>query len=168
MMMTLSSAAFALLIGVTVGHTKMRNVWKQEIVKDWEMVNKTEAFEGWKTEFKKEYSDIVDDTYHFNTFVENWKMINDFNSKGEGYTLRLNQFGDLTEDEFKVYVHGHNGSCLRGQRRHWVIPESSLDVNVPTTVDWTNVSGKSYVSAVKNQGQWYVYPVIYPQTLCLS
>jgi len=152
-MLTLSSAAFALLIGVTVGHTKMRNVWKQEIVKDWEMVNKSEAFKGWKTEFKKEYSDIVDETYHFNTFVENWQMINDFNSKEEGYTLRLNQFGDLTEEEFKIYVHGHNGSCLQGGRRHWVIPESSLDVNVPTTVDWTNVSGKSYVSAVKNQGQ---------------
>jgi len=127
-------------------------IWKQEIIPDWSSVNKTEAFQEWKVEFNKQYDDLTADTHAFITFVSNWKFINEFNTAGnETFTLLLNQFGDLTEDEFKLYVHGHTGSCLGAHRQNWI--ESSSKVDAPPSIDWTSVNGSSYVTNVKNQGQ---------------
>merc|ERR1712087_473717 len=87
---------------------------------------------------------------------DNWRMINDFNVAGEEpFTMRMNQFGDLTGDAFKLYVHGHTGSCMKQRtvQQRVAMQEVTPDVNAPSSVDWTNVDGKSYVTPVKNQGQ---------------
>jgi len=156
---TMAAAAFSVIAAAAavsrMGHRQLQNSWKQEVTKDWNAVNKTEVFEEWKADFNKQYKDIEEETHAFLTFVENWKRINDFNTAGkEGYTLRLNQFGDLNEDEFKLYVHGHTGSCLgpNVDRKSLILPETSPNVNAPAAIDWTNQTGGSFVTAVKNQG----------------
>jgi len=84
-------------------------------------------------------------------------MINDHNIAGDrSFTMRLNQFGDLTPDEFKYYVHGHDGSCMKVrtvQERVEMIEEDGNSLTAPDSIDWTNYNGKSYVTPVKNQGQ---------------
>ncbi len=83
-------------------------------------------------------------------------MINDFNiSDEETFTSRMNQFSDLTSDQFKLYIHGHDGSCMQ---KHFVAQRISMkpvtpDVNAPDSIHWTNYNRKSYVTLVKNQGQ---------------
>jgi len=151
--MLVLTSVLCTVFGVAVGFGPSPNAWKEDIVGNWDTVNKTTAFEDWKSEFNKQYANAAEEAVHFETFLLNWKRISEFNVAGnESYTLRLNQFGDLNEEEFKVYVHGHNGSCLRGDRRKRVVSDSSIKLDAPESVDWTNVSGKSYVSAVKNQG----------------
>merc|ERR1712233_206571 len=82
-------------------------------------------------------------------------------SKGEhNYTLGLNQFGDLSVEEFQYYVHGDLNGCLRRKKpapkykkdRSPKYQKPKNQAN-PAAVDWTNVDGKSYVTAVKNQEQ---------------
>ena len=85
-------------------------------------------------------------------------MINDHNIRGEEtFTLRMNQFSDLSGDEFKLYIHGHLGSCMKkrtvAQRvamEPVIVSERVRDV--PTAIDWTDNNG-NYVTPVKNQGQ---------------
>jgi C1A family cysteine protease len=72
--------------------------------------------------------------------------------------MRLNQFGDLTSDEFLHYVHGGDGACyakkdgirkLSSLSSKTISSTNKLGAN-PTTVDWTS---KGVVTPVKNQGQ---------------
>jgi len=91
--------------------------------------------------------------------LENLRKIADHNSKDDKtFTMRLNQFGDLTEDEFLHYIHGDKGACYAqkdGIRKLSSFTNNNNNnkdkVNAnPTTVDWTT---KGVVTPVKNQGQ---------------
>merc|ERR1719414_864632 len=69
----------------------------------------------------------------------------------------MNQFADLSGDDFRMYVHGHTGSCMETrtvqERVAMDEPRDFSDVEAPDAIDWTDKDGESYVSAVKNQGQ---------------
>ena len=117
---------------------------------------------------------MEEEAHHFITFLDNWfvstsqnktksirtfrKMINDHNVRGEEkFTLRMNQFSDLTGDEFKLHIHGHSGSCMKKRsvaQRIAMEPESPSDrvADIPDSIDWTDNNG-NYVTPVKNQGQ---------------
>ena len=147
-------AVLALLLGVA----SSTEVWQQEVTPEWDEVDHAAAFASWKSAFGKEYASLEAEASAFLVWLDNWRMINDFNiADEEPFKMRLNQFGDLTGDAFKLYVHGHTGSCMKhrsvAQRvaMREVTPISEVDA--PSSVDWTNVNGKSYVTPVKNQGQ---------------
>jgi cathepsin L len=83
--------------------------------------------------------------------------IAEINSQDNSYKLRLNQFGDLTNDEFKSKVHGRKGSCLSTKRKSRTISTdirkksviSKANLNVPASVDW---EAQGDVTPVKDQG----------------
>jgi C1A family cysteine protease len=83
-------------------------------------------------------------------FALNKKMIEEHNAKGETYTLGLNEFADLTHDEFTArYVGGWRGPTKRVNP----VAVEHLMTNVtdlPASVDWT---AKGAVTPIKNQGQ---------------
>ena len=158
---------FALFInGFVFGHAGfMETAWRNEIVYDWENLDHLVAFKHWQQEFDKIYGDAKEEAHRFLVFLDNWKMINDFNSaRNRNFSLRLNQFGDLTGEEFRYYVHGHSESCLKTKN----ITKSKNKLNgiqlsstnntatpspLPEAIDWTDYNGQSYVTPVKNQGQ---------------
>jgi len=162
-------AVIALLLGVTNGFTDkvlqnpygklvMEESWKQDITYDWENLDHALAFANWKNEFGKSYESIEAEASAFLTFLENWKMINEHNIEEEGgehtFKMGVNQFTDMTGDEFLLYIHGHTGSCMdrRTVQERVVMEEVMPENEAPESIDWTDVNGESYVSAVKNQG----------------
>jgi len=60
----------------------------------------------------------------------------------------------MSGDDFLMYIHGHTGSCMnhRTVQERVEMTEVVPDVEAPEAIDWTDVDGESYVSAVKNQG----------------
>jgi C1A family cysteine protease len=150
-------AVLALLLGVVVANPysalRYETAWKEEITFDWHNLDHKAAFDNWKSEFGKEYTGLEEEGHRFLVFLTNWKLINDHNIAGNtNFTMRLNQFGDMTSDEFRYYVHGHGESCLvnRPAYERVQMVESSPDVPAPAAVDW-QAAGK--VTPVKNQGQ---------------
>ena len=64
-----------------------------------------------------------------------------------GYTLAVNEFADLTNEEFrKIY----NGYRRPSEKRPPTTPDRKEGVTLPDTVDWRT---KGVVTGVKNQGQ---------------
>jgi len=113
------------------------------------------VFEAWHKKFDRNYVSHVEEAHRYGIWLDNLWRIADYNSRGLSFKLRLNQFGDLTEEEFRLQVHGKSGSCLRQQDK---IPlkraqkpklGTEQNVNVPASVDWTT---KGVVTPVKNQG----------------
>jgi C1A family cysteine protease len=64
--------------------------------------NVKDLFKTWHFLFKKQYTlDIPESKSRFRIFKENLKYINDFNTENNGVTLGLNQFSDLTLEEYQ-------------------------------------------------------------------
>jgi len=146
-------AIVALLLGTAFADP---HAWRQEHVQEWESLNHVDAWENWKAAFGKNYNDMEEDAYRFLQFLDNWKMINEHNSGDASFTLGMNQFGDLSLEEFQYHVHGHMGGCVHPNEPEPAYKFDSVPKTVgdnPTAVDWTNVNGASYVTPVKNQGQ---------------
>jgi len=107
-----------------------------------------EAWQQWKLQYHKQYS-IAEDRVRFDIFVKNIENISGENAKGMSHKLTLNQFSDLTTEEFgKMYIGGYVPSMrFPGlESVQWQYPAA----DVPDAVDWVSKGG---VNAVKNQAQ---------------
>src|SRR5690606_20385749 len=60
-------------------------------------------FEQFKVDFGKEYPDDVEEEKRWEIFQANLAYIDALNEKSNGVTYKLNQFADLTQEEFKEY-----------------------------------------------------------------
>eukprot|EP00298_Acanthocystis_sp_HF-20_P014539 c20811_g1_i1.p1 GENE.c20811_g1_i1~~c20811_g1_i1.p1 ORF type:complete len:336 (+),score=107.07 c20811_g1_i1:50-1057(+) len=109
-------------------------------------------FAKFKQQHGKVYNDVHDEMYRKQVFVANLKYIRQHNieeAAGEHtYTLAMNEFGDLTFDEFHTKFTGFLGLRNRFARSQNVADLSN--VKVADSVDWTT---KGAVTPVKNQGQ---------------
>jgi len=80
----------------------------------------------------------------FNIFKSNIDYIRSENAKNMSYTMGMNQFGDITQHEFKTQI---VGGCFAGVSGDSV---PTVGGRAPTPIDW-NAQGK--VQKVKNQAQ---------------
>ena len=88
--------------------------WKQEFTTDdYETMDLKQVFGDWKESFGRGYPTIQEESRRFKIWAANLDGIIEHNSADLTYKLRLNQFADLTSDEFRLKVHGHKGSCLQ-------------------------------------------------------
>lgn len=160
----LQSVMSSLLLGVTLLATtsySYPHAWQDEIITNFDGIDHLTAFKDWQQHFDKRYEDIDEERHRFMVFLDNWKLINDHNIGGQyNYTMKMNQFGDMTYTEFLHYVHGHTESCLKhrndavykvGGDMTFGSSDSEYDGVIPSALDWTNVNGSSYVTPVKDQ-----------------
>jgi C1A family cysteine protease len=153
-MIYLASLLFALV------SSELTPLWQMELTSNQlGELNAEQAFDQWMEFFNKKYQSVDDQAQHYTTWLENLQAIAAHNSLlGSSYKLRMNQFGDLTPDEFKLYVHGKDGQCWKrdayGNHANHVNANANANGDVffppvPESVDWT---AKGVVTPVKNQG----------------
>jgi cathepsin L len=111
-------------------------------------------FQSWRFAHKKVYASIEEEMKRFAIFGFNLERIaqsnDDYFANKLTYRLRMNQFGDLTDEEFHDYYNCPNNkpSTIIETETH---ADGLLDGGLQaTSVDWT-AAGK--VTPVKNQGQ---------------
>jgi len=101
-------------------------------------------FVEWVQQYNKLYSNS-DLFNRFNIFKFNLDLINQHNAGNHTFTLGLNEFSDMTNEEFVDTMTGRFADASNEARE-------TVEVlgDVPNDVDWR---GKGIVNAVKNQGQ---------------
>jgi len=106
-------------------------------------------WEGFKSQFNKQYSTMDEETHRFSNFVEHLKMADNRNiqEKRAGGSAQhgITQFSDLSQAEFESQFLTADISQRTADR---TVAEISRPVEVSGLVDW---SGK-LTTAVKNQG----------------
>lgn len=151
-------AVVSFLLGVAAANEL---AWKELVPKNWEKLDHSLSWKNWKAEFGKSYADLEEEAQRFVQFLDNWAYIVRHNAGNSTFKMGVNQFSDLSLEEFQLQIHGHSGSCVNTENAPifvWDGSSKSTDVDPgfgadPLAVDWTNhTDGKSYVTAVKNQG----------------
>ncbi|ONK77677.1 uncharacterized protein A4U43_C02F9340 [Asparagus officinalis] len=106
--------------------------------------------ELWMAEHGRVYKDEVEKAARFEIFKDNVKYIEEFNNGGfYNYTLGVNEFADLTLEEFtETFINGVNDSFRSSEYNTMISMEPQIS-SVPSSVDWR---AKGAVTAVKHQG----------------
>lgn len=104
-------------------------------------------FTNFQEKFNKKYTNLKELEFRLDIFKNNLKTIIEHNLiPNKNFTMGVNQFTDLTPEEFKIqYASGYNPlesfGCLSFSRY--------ID-NLPGQIDWTT---KNVVNPVRDQGQ---------------
>ncbi|XP_057643581.1 cathepsin Q-like [Chionomys nivalis] len=106
-------------------------------------------WEEWKMLYEKSYS-LEEEALRRTVWEKNMKMIklhNVENGLGKnGYTMKMNAFGDMTDEEFKKMVVGFPMQTHKRGKGIWKRSLSGL----PKFVDWRK---EGYVTPVRKQGR---------------
>jgi C1A family cysteine protease len=106
-------------------------------------VDVQQAFADFMRSYSKEY--LSTEIYsRFSIFKSNLALIEEHNKQNSGWTMGVNQFADLTSEEFEKIYLGYKPSTRTRN-------EVSLFGTPATEVDWTAKEG--IVTPVKDQGQ---------------
>ncbi|CAH1100336.1 unnamed protein product [Psylliodes chrysocephalus] len=109
-----------------------------------------EEWKHFKNNHGKLYRNSVEETYRFSVFQANLRRIEEHNVKFEQglstFRMGMNQFGDLTPEEFLQRLPKIDRPPIYGTFKNF---EDDFDGDVPDAVDWRE---KGAVTEVKNQG----------------
>jgi len=108
-------------------------------------------FAKFMADHEKMYGTRSEELYRFEVFNTNLKKIMEHNEAGHSYKMGINEFSDLTQEEFESrHLGGYKGF---NQHHATNVLSSSgspkVNSNLPESVDWRD---KGVVSPVKNQG----------------
>jgi cathepsin L len=106
-----------------------------------------------KRTFEKQYASAEEETSRRSIFEDNVALIRNHNLEADiglhTYTLGLNKYADMTNEEFNKQMNGLDLSLkVNGGDRHTY--RAPANVQVPDEVDWRP---KGYVTPIKDQGQ---------------
>ncbi|KAG6419237.1 hypothetical protein SASPL_121453 [Salvia splendens] len=106
-----------------------------------------ERHHQWMTQFGRSYKDVADKAHRFKIFKDNTDFIDTFNAAGNrSYTLAINDFANLTNEEFVLTRTG----LKMGSRRNSSAFMHADVTEVPSSMDWRTVGA---VTGVKDQGK---------------
>ncbi|KAK2994995.1 hypothetical protein RJ640_030042 [Escallonia rubra] len=108
-----------------------------------------ERHEQWMTRYGRVYVNDVEKEMRLKTFNENVEFIESFNNAGaHAHTLGINQFADMSKEEFKASRNGYKMSSHSKSSKTTSFKYENVTV-VPTTMDWRK---RGAVTAIKDQG----------------
>ncbi|XP_025787482.1 cathepsin L1-like isoform X1 [Puma concolor] len=108
-----------------------------------------EQWSQWKATHGKLYG-MNEEGWRRAVWGENMKMIEqhnrEYNQKKHSFTMAMNGFGDMTNEEFRQVM---NGLQIQKHKKGKVF-QPPLFAEIPSSVNWRK---KGYVTPMKNQGQ---------------
>ena len=113
----------------------------------------SQEFEQWMEKYERVYSNSSEKERRFAIFETNFENIKLFNREGgENFTLRINSFGDLTDEEFRSrYLGSFNIPNTTTNSYSSFRYQNMKDEDLSSaTVDWRR---DGVVTNVKNQGE---------------
>ena len=138
------SHSLSLLLVLTVACLSFLSL-RGDINTDGSEIQLSAMFTQWKSEFNKNYGNQMEEIYRLTIFKHNIQIIETHNSqKDKTYEKGLNQFSDLTEEEFAAtYL-----TFIPKSQQSLQI-ESTEQISDDEEINWVE---KGYVTSIKDEG----------------
>eukprot|EP01016_Furgasonia_blochmanni_P041578 TRINITY_DN541_c0_g1_i1.p1 TRINITY_DN541_c0_g1~~TRINITY_DN541_c0_g1_i1.p1 ORF type:complete len:352 (+),score=75.44 TRINITY_DN541_c0_g1_i1:116-1171(+) len=104
-----------------------------------------DAFQKWSVKHKRLYRSSSEKAYRLNIFRDNILLIKQHNKQNRSFTLAINKFADLTQEEFKAKLLTLKPELKISYKPVYLSPD-----NLPDAIDWRD---QGIVSPVKDQRQ---------------
>ncbi|KAL2494889.1 Senescence-specific cysteine protease SAG12 [Forsythia ovata] len=109
-----------------------------------------EKHEQWMAQYGRVYKDNAEKAKRYDIFKANFEFIESFNNAGtRTYKLSINQFADLTNEEFRASRNGYKMSSYKKSNGETSFRFKNVTA-IPSSMDWRK---KGAVTGVKDQGQ---------------
>ncbi|XP_073107501.1 senescence-specific cysteine protease SAG39-like [Elaeis guineensis] len=103
--------------------------------------------EQWMAEYGREYKDAAEKEYRYQIFKANVEYVESVNKAGDRkYELGINQFADLTNEEFKASHNGYKPKIMKPAKTFRYQNVTAA----PTSIDWRT---EGAVTPIKDQGE---------------
>ncbi|RWV86038.1 hypothetical protein GW17_00052113 [Ensete ventricosum] len=124
--------------------------WRWSAVSGTSPMTPIDMFEQWMAKHGRTYANESEKSYRLGVFTRNLDDVNAFRQAGNhSYTLGLNGFSDLTNEEFlATYTTTTTGPSPSEVSYPGLKPFRYANVNAPSSIDWRE---KGAVTEVKNQ-----------------
>ncbi|XP_061364483.1 zingipain-2-like [Gastrolobium bilobum] len=110
----------------------------------------SETHENWMSLYGKSYKDAAQKQKRYQIFKHNLEFIESFNAAGDKpFNLSINQFADITNEEFKASLNGQKKAHVLGTATKTTSFKYANVTSIPTTVDWRE---RGAVTPIKDQG----------------
>ncbi|KAJ4766181.1 Cysteine protease [Rhynchospora pubera] len=142
--MAKSISVIAIILALSAIRSTSKTLTERDLETEESLKN---LFEKWVAHHGLE-GDLDDKAERFSVFKHNVKYIHEFNKHGHSYDLGLNQFGEMTNEDFRNMYAG--GKIDRRRIRGRFINKNILksDISLPPYVNWIE---KGAVNPIKNQ-----------------
>ncbi|KAJ4795069.1 Cysteine protease [Rhynchospora pubera] len=139
-----SISVIAIILALSAIRSTSKTLTERDLETEESLKN---LFEKWVAHHGLE-GDLDDKAERFSVFKHNVKYIHEFNKHGHSYDLGLNQFGEMTNEDFRNMYAG--GKIDRRRIRGRFINKNILksDISFPPYVNWIE---KGAVNPIKNQ-----------------
>ncbi|KAL2494714.1 Senescence-specific cysteine protease SAG12 [Forsythia ovata] len=122
----------------------------QAIARSLQDASMVEKHEQWMAQYGRVYKDNAEKAMRYKIFKENVEYIEAFSKAGtQTYKLGINQFADLTNEEFQASRNGYKMSPYQKSRKALSFRYENVTA-IPASMDWRK---NGAVTAVKDQGQ---------------
>ncbi|CAM0914016.1 unnamed protein product [Alopecurus aequalis] len=143
--MTISKATILAILGCLCLCSSV--LAARELSNDLSMVPRHKS---WMAQYGRVYKDAAEKAQRLEVFKANVRFIESFNVGNHKFYLGVNQFSDITNDEFKA-TKTNKGYRLSIERTPTKFRYENVSIDeLPATVDWRT---KGAVTPVKDQGQ---------------
>ena len=104
-------------------------------------------FKEFQNTYNKTYSHNQDFNYRFQIFKDNLDLINNHNAQNLSWKLEMNEWSDLSWEEFRQFKTGY---IPQKKTKLLSYNVENIKTDYPSSLDWVE---KGVVTEVKNQGQ---------------
>ncbi|CAL9093829.1 zingipain-1-like [Musa acuminata AAA Group] len=124
--------------------------WRWSAVSGTSPMTAVDMFEQWIAQYGRTYANESEKSYRLGVFTRNLDYVNAFRQAGNrSYTVGLNGFADLTDEEF-LATYTSTGLSPSDGSYPGLMPFQYANVTAPSSIDWRN---EGAVTPVKNQAQ---------------
>ena len=111
-------------------------------------LDETQEWRLWKAKYSKSYGSVDEESKRLSIWLKNKAYVTEHNSMETSFELEMNQFADMTSDEFVSIYNGYLGEERNTNATD--LYHKTSGAALPSSVDWRK---EGLVTEVKDQGK---------------
>ena len=144
-----------ILLGVTLALATVKFAWERKSSLSKFDRESIQMFSIWKQQHGKSYNSLSEEFYRLNVFLKNHQKLKELRNSDITYSVGLNKFSDLPEEEFLQMYAGYSNKSTRQRKEREV--KTAAGFTAPSSIDWRKFNAVNPIRDQKNCNAGYAF-----------